>query len=56
MLALPVSRYMMSLAKFCVLVFYLFMEIVVFLFVFISAGWIATYTSGITEAMHLLYL
>lgn len=29
MLALPVSRYMLSLAKFCVLMFYLFMEMVV---------------------------
>mgnify|MGYP002508280062 CR=1 FL=1 len=31
MLALPVSRYVLSAAKFCVLLFYLFMEMVVFL-------------------------
>lgn len=56
MLALPVNRYTISLAKFYVLVFYLFMEMVVFLAVFIVAGWIATYTSGITETLPLLYL
>lgn len=56
MLALPVSRHAMSLAKFCVLAFYLFMEMVVFLAVFIVAGGIVTYTSGITETMPLLYL
>lgn len=56
MLALPVNRHAMSLAKFCVLAFYLLMEMVVFLAVFIVAGWIATYTSGITETMPLLYL
>ncbi len=56
MLALPVSRYAVSLVKFCVLVFYLFMEMVVFLAVFIVAGRIATYTSGITDTMPLLYL
>jgi len=37
MLALPVSRYALSLAKFCVLMFYLFMEMVVFLAVFVVA-------------------
>ena len=49
MLALPVSRYSLSLAKFCVLVFYLFMEMAVFMVVFIIAGLIATATMGITE-------
>ena len=38
MLALPVSRYALSIAKFCVLAFYLFMEMVVFLAVFVIAG------------------
>ena len=38
MLALPVSRYTLSIAKFCVLTFYLFMEMVVFLVVFVIAG------------------
>ena len=46
MLALPVSRYSLSLAKFCVLVFYLFMEMAVFMVVFIIAGLIATATMG----------
>lgn len=55
-LSLPVSRQAVSLAKFCVLVFYLFMEMIVFLAFFIVAGWIATYTSGITETMPFLYL
>lgn len=46
----------LSLAKFCVLAFYLFMEMVVFLAIFIIAGYIATYTSGITETIPLMYL
>ena len=56
MLALPVSRHALSLAKFCVLMFYLFMEMLVFLAVFIVAGWIATSTMGITETLPVLYL
>ena len=44
MLALPVSRCALSIAKFCVLTFYLFMEMVVFLVVFVIAGLIATQT------------
>lgn len=56
MLALPVSRYALSLAKFCVLMFYLFMEMVVFLTVFFVAGWVATSTMGITETLPVLYL
>lgn len=56
MLALPVSRQVLSLAKFCVLVFYLFMEMIVFFLTFIIAGWIATAASGITETMPLFYL
>ena len=43
MLALPVDRQTLSLAKFCVLVFYLFMEMVVFFVVFIVAGWLVRY-------------
>ena len=49
MLALPVSRCALSIAKFCVLTFYLFMEMVVFLVVFVIAGLIATQTMGVTE-------
>lgn len=56
MLALPVSRYALSITKFCVLLFYLFMEMVVFLIVFIIAGVIATRSTGITEALPSMYL
>lgn len=56
MLALPVSRHTLSAAKFCVLVFYLFMEMVVFLAVFVTAGLFATHTMGITETLPFLYL
>lgn len=56
MLALPISRYALSTAKLCVLVFYLFMEMVVFLAVFVIAGEIATRTMGIMEALPVLYL
>lgn len=56
MLALPVSRYALSLAKFCVLMFYLFMEMIIFLAVFVIAGLIATSTMGITETLPILYL
>lgn len=56
MLALPVSRHQLSLAKFCVLVFYLFMEMMVFLVVFVLAGLIATETMGITETLPVFHL
>lgn len=56
MLALPVSRYVLSIAKFCVLAFHLLMEMAVFFVVFIVAGLIATQTMGITEALPVLYL
>ena len=56
MLALPVSRYTLSIAKFCVLTFYLFMEMVVFLVVFVIAGLIATQTMEVTETLPILYL
>lgn len=56
MLALPISGYTLSLAKFCVLMFYLFMEMVVFLVVFVIAGLIATSSMGITETLPALYL
>ena len=38
MLALPINRYALSAAKFCVLLFYLLMEVVVFFIVFVVAG------------------
>lgn len=56
MLALPVSRYALSMAKFCVLAFYLFMEMVVFLVVFVIAGTVATGTMGVTETLPVFYL
>lgn len=56
MLALPVSRYALSAAKFCVLLFYLFMEMAVFLAAFVITGWIAARGSGITETLPILYL
>ena len=56
MLALPVSRYALSIAKFCVLAFYLFMEMVMFLAVFVIAGTVATSTMGVTETLPVLYL
>lgn len=56
MLALPVSRYALSAAKFCVLLFYLFMEMVVFLGVFAVAGLIATKSAGIAETLPIMYL
>ncbi|NBJ94540.1 ABC transporter permease [Parablautia muri] len=56
MLALPVSRYALCMAKFCVLAFYLFMEMVVFLVVFVIAGTVATGTMGVTETLPVFYL
>ena len=56
MSALPVSRYALSAAKFCILLFYLFMEMVVFLVVFVIIGAIATSSTGITEALPIMYL
>lgn len=56
MLALPVSRQALSAAKFCVLLFYLLMEMVVFLAVFMITGFIATRGAGITEALPIMYL
>lgn len=56
MLALPVSRYALSAAKFCVLLFYLLMEMVVFLVIFVITGSIAARGTGITETLPVLYL
>ncbi len=56
MLALPVSRYVLSAAKFCVLLFYLLMEMVAFLVVFVITGLIAANNTGITEALPIIYL
>ena len=56
MLTLPVSRYALSAAKVCVLLFYLFMEMAVFLVVFVITGLIATINTGITETLPIMYL
>ncbi len=56
MLALPVSRDALSAAKFCVLLIYLFMEMAVFLVVFVITGLIAAGSTGITEALPIMYL
>ncbi len=56
MLALPVCPYKLSLTKFCVLMGYLFLEMVVFLVAFVIAGLAATYMTGITEALPIGYL
>lgn len=56
MLALPVSRYALSAAKFLVLLFYLLMEMAVFLGIFVVAGLIATKSAGITETLPIAYL
>ena len=56
MLALPVSREALSFAKFFVLVFYLFMEMAVFLAVFVTAGMVAAGTMGVTETLPIFYL
>ena len=56
MLVLPISRYALSAAKFFVLLFYLFIEMVVFFAVFVIAGLIATGSKGITETLPMMYL
>ena len=56
MLAPPISRCELSLAKFGVLVFCLLMEMAVFLLVFLLAGGIAVMTAGIRETAPFMYL
>ncbi len=56
MLALPVSRYALSAAKFCVLLYYLFMEMAVFLAAFVIAGLLAISGAGITETLPMMVL
>jgi len=56
MLALPVSPCGLSAAKFLVLVFYLFLEMAVFLAVFVAAGTIAADTMDVEETLPMLYL
>ncbi|MCM1175093.1 MAG: ABC transporter permease [Blautia sp.] len=56
MLTLPVSRRALSAAKFCILLFYLLMETVVFFTAFAISGSIAVSGAGITEALPAMYL
>lgn len=56
MLALPVSRYALSLAKFLVLLLFLLLEMAVFFAMFVIAGGIAVHVTGIAEALPLLDL
>ena len=51
MMVLPLNRSALLAAKFCVLLSYLFMEIAVFLIVFVITGLIATSSTGITETL-----
>ena len=50
------SRYSLYAAKFCVLLFYLFMEMLIFLAVFIADGLVAKQTMGITRTLLFSYL
>ena len=56
MLAMPISRYKLCAAKFCVLLAFLFMEMVLFFAVFTIAGTVATNTMGVKETIPILYL
>lgn len=56
MLALPVNRCALSAAKFCVLLFYLFIEMVIFLVVFVISGLLAANHTGISETLPVIYL
>jgi hypothetical protein len=56
MLALPVSRAGMSLAKFGVVLTFLAMEIAVFFLVFLIAGMVAMQSKSVEEALPIGYL
>lgn len=56
MLALPVDPKAISLAKFVVLMVILFLELVMFLLVFLFAGFFVTLTKKVHETLPLLYL
>lgn len=56
MLTLPIPRWMLSTAKLCVLIFYLFLEMLIFLLVFVLAGWIMIQWKRIQETLPILYL
>lgn len=56
MLALPISRKKLALAKFMVLLSYLVLELVIFFLAFVIAGMFATKASGINETLPIIYI
>lgn len=56
MLALPISRQSISAAKFCVLLVYLLLEMVVFLVFFVISGCLANFSMGIREILPVMFL
>lgn len=56
MLALPVSRSQLNLAKFAVVLFFLFLEMVIYLVVFLVAGLVTTHMAGVSQVIPLGYL
>jgi hypothetical protein len=56
MLSLPISSKLLSLTKFCVAVFILFIEMVVFLVVFLIAGVFAANSFNLSETIPIAYL
>lgn len=56
MLALPISRKMLNIAKFSVLAVFLLVEVMVYLILFLAAGMIAVHTSRIEQAIPFAYI
>jgi hypothetical protein len=56
MLSLPINKKALSLSKFCVAMFYLFIEMVVFLAVFLIAGAFAVNAYNLSETIPTVYL
>jgi hypothetical protein len=56
MLSLPINKKALSLAKFCVAMFYLFIEMVVFLVIFLIAGAFAANIYNLSETIPTVYL
>lgn len=56
MLALPVSRRQLNLAKFVVVLFFLFLEMLIYLVVFLVAGLVTAHAAGVSQAIPVAYL
>lgn len=56
MLALPVDRKALSIAKFCVLAGFLLLEVAIYLVSFLIAGAVTTCMAGISQSIPFLYL